>query len=48
MLRHKTEGNLDSSEGAMLENVLFDLRMRYVDLARKSRSTVQGQDKDKA
>lgn len=37
MLKQKTTGNLESSEEAMLQNVLFDLRMRYVDLTKKSR-----------
>ncbi len=30
MLREKTKGNLTSEEGNILDNVLFDLRMRYV------------------
>lgn len=33
MLRDKTRGNLDEAENALLENALYDLRMRYVDLA---------------
>ena len=33
MLQHKTTGNLDRGEREMLETVLFDLRMRYVELA---------------
>ena len=37
MLQQKTKGNLDAGETAMLENALFDLRMRYVDLAKKGR-----------
>jgi len=37
MLQQKTKGNLDAGEVAMLENALFDLRMRYVDLAKKGR-----------
>ena len=35
MLKQKTVGNLDAGEEAMLANALFDLRMRYVELARK-------------
>jgi hypothetical protein len=35
MLKQKTAGNLDPGEDAMLNNALFDLRMRYVDLAKK-------------
>lgn len=38
MLQQKTTGNLDSGEAAMLENALFDLRMRYVELAKKDRA----------
>ena len=34
MLQQKTSGNLDADEGQMLENVLYDLRMRYVELKR--------------
>jgi hypothetical protein len=35
MLQQKTKGNLDSAENTMLENALFDLRMRYVQIAKK-------------
>ncbi len=31
MLRQKTTGNLDGSEQALLDHILFDLRMRYVE-----------------
>lgn len=31
MLRDKTRGNLDAAEQAMLDNLLYDLRMRYVE-----------------
>jgi hypothetical protein len=37
MLQQKTSGNLDAGEGQMLENVLYDLRMRYVKLKRGGR-----------
>ena len=33
----KTSGNLDVGEEQMLENVLYDLRMRYVKLKREGR-----------
>jgi len=42
MLKQKTTGNLDGGEAAMLENALFDLRMRYVELAKKGASSPQG------
>ena len=38
MLQHKTSGNLEAGEGQMLENVLYDLRMRYVNLKREGRT----------
>lgn len=41
LLQQKTKGNLDRDEEAMLEHVLFDLRMRYVDLVKKSRESVR-------
>ncbi len=34
MLKEKTRGNLESNEEALFENVLYDLRMRYVELAK--------------
>ena len=34
ILKEKTAGNLDAAESALLENALYDLRMRYVDRAR--------------
>ncbi len=37
MLQQKTSGNLDAGEEQMLENVLYDLRMRYVKLKREGR-----------
>ncbi len=46
MLKQKTAGNLDSSEEAMLENALFDLRMRYVELVKKGRDPAQATRKD--
>lgn len=35
MLKEKTKGNLEEAEAAMLENALFDLRIRYVEIAKK-------------
>ena len=35
MLQQKTSGNLDAGEGQMLESVLYDLRMRYVELKKE-------------
>ena len=35
MLQQKTTGNLDNNEDEMIESILFDLRMRYVELASK-------------
>ena len=39
MLQRKTVGNLDTGEAQMLESILFDLRMRYVELKKKGRSS---------
>jgi hypothetical protein len=36
MLKEKTKGNLDNVENGLLENVLYDLRLRYVERARTS------------
>ena len=44
MLKQKTTGNLDAGEAAMLENALFDLRMHYVDLVKKSTPAPQGSE----
>ena len=35
VLREKTRGNLDSGEGKLMDDVLFDLRMRYVEAVKK-------------
>lgn len=34
MLRDKTRGNLDAAEQRLIEKILFDLRMRYVEKTR--------------
>jgi hypothetical protein len=34
MLENKTRGNLDRDEQAMLDSILFELRMKYVERAR--------------
>ena len=31
MLKEKTKGNLDSDEEKLLDHILYDLRMKYVD-----------------
>jgi Domain of unknown function (DUF1844) len=36
MLRDKTRGNLDHDEQALLDAILFDLRMKYVEVARRN------------
>lgn len=38
MLQKKTSGNLETDEAQMLEDVLYDLRMRYVKLQREGRA----------
>ena len=34
MLRDKTQGNLDEEEQKLLDSLLYDLRMRYLEVAR--------------
>ena len=34
MLRDKTRGNLDAEERKLLDSLLYELRMRFVDLSR--------------
>ena len=35
VLDDKTKGNLDAAEAALLTNVLYDLRLKYVEQARR-------------
>jgi hypothetical protein len=35
MLQEKTRGNLDSGEERLIEDILFDLRMKYVEAVKK-------------
>jgi len=37
MLREKTRNNLDESEEKLIEGVLYDLRLRYVEAAGRKR-----------
>ncbi len=37
IIREKTRNNLEQAEEAMLDSILYDLRMRYVDLVRVSK-----------
>lgn len=34
VLQEKTQGNLDAGEAALLERILYDLRMRFVELSK--------------
>jgi uncharacterized protein DUF1844 len=36
MLQEKTRGNLERDEESLIEAILFDLRMKYVELARQT------------
>ena len=36
VLRDKTQGNLDAEEARLLDRILYDLRMRFVEIARDS------------
>ena len=35
ILKDKTQGNLDASESPLLQHILYDLRIKYVEQARK-------------
>ena len=35
MLRDKTKGNLTAAEDSLIESLLFDLRLRYVDASKR-------------
>lgn len=35
MIKEKTKNNLDSEENTLLENVLYELRMQYLDKTKK-------------
>ena len=35
MLREKTRGNLNQEEAQLLDNLLYDLRMKYVDAKKR-------------
>lgn len=35
MLQEKTRGNLDAGEESLIEDILFDLRMKYVEAVKK-------------
>jgi hypothetical protein len=39
MLNEKTRGNLDNSEAKLMEEILFDLRMKYVEAVKRNRSS---------
>ncbi len=39
LLQEKTRGNLDQGEDKLMEEVLYDLRMKYVEAVRKNRRT---------
>ena len=41
MLQEKTRGNLDAGEARLLEDLLFDLRMKYVEAVKKKDRSVQ-------
>jgi hypothetical protein len=39
MLHEKTRGNLDSGEAKLMEDILYDLRMKYVEAVKRNRSS---------
>ena len=38
LLRDKTKGNLDQDEEALITNIIYDLKIRYVKVAGRSKS----------
>jgi hypothetical protein len=34
VLQRKTQGNLDAAEAALFDRILYDLRMRFVEISR--------------
>ena len=35
MLKNKTEGNLEEEEGRLLETLIYDLQIRYLEVSRR-------------
>jgi hypothetical protein len=42
MIQRKTEGNLNDDEGRLLQHVLYQLRMNYVDVSRAEEQSSEG------
>jgi hypothetical protein len=43
MLKEKTRGNLDEDEDRLVETVLFDLRLKFVDACKSASSVTQAE-----
>jgi hypothetical protein len=41
MLQEKTKGNLDDLEGKLLDDLLYDLRLRFVDAQKGERRIIE-------
>ncbi len=41
MLKDKTKGNLTADESALLDNVLYELRMQYIEAAKTDKDKIQ-------
>ncbi|MBU0944936.1 MAG: DUF1844 domain-containing protein [Proteobacteria bacterium] len=41
LLQEKTKGNLDSDEAQLLKNILYDIKMRFVQVVQQKKSTKQ-------
>jgi hypothetical protein len=48
LLQEKTKGNLTPAEAAMLEDVLYDLRMKYLEITNALARAVQNPPEGKA
>jgi hypothetical protein len=47
MLKAKTEGNLDEQEARLIDSVLYDLRMRYVEVSNAAAAPAKSPDAGK-
>ena len=46
LLQEKTKGNLDSDEAEMLKNILYDVKIRFVQIAKDNNSSEKTSDNE--
>lgn len=44
MLKDKTQGNLDENEQHLIDTLLFDLRLKYIDVCKATPKTTEEKD----